>query len=157
MKTIDELIEANEENHYKLLTIVGSNRSKIDDIVNYLEDKGWVVYDVEEVVLDLVEDIPEEKIRVRIGTKLKKWVKEVEDKIVLVNSNILYSKEMGKIGPFSAFKYQMRGKKEGILFLDAKLRGNSAVYSTPDKEDYQERELSDVIYVSLDDVKNPEG
>jgi hypothetical protein len=63
---------------------------------------------------------------------------------------------MDKIGPFSAFKYLMRGDKEGILFMDAKLRGNVAIYSTPDRPDYNERELSDVLFIELDKVELPE-
>jgi hypothetical protein len=58
---------------------------------------------------------------------------------------------MGKINPFNALKYNMRNK-EGVLFLDAKLKGNMAVYSTPDRPDYQEFELNDVLYVDIDEV-----
>lgn len=157
MRDIDDLIEANKSSHYKLLTIVGNNQSKIRKIAKYLKEKGWTLYDVEEVVLKLVEDIPSDKIPVRIGKEIKKWIKGTEDKVILVTSNILYSKEMGKTGPFSAFKYHMRGNKQGILFLDAKLRGNKAIYSTPDKEDYNERELSDVVYERLENVKVKEN
>ena len=153
---IETLIKENQTNHYKLLTIVGNNRSRIDRLVVYLKNKDWTVYDVEEKVLEITENMPADKIRLRIGTELKKWIKNVEDRIVLVNSNILYSAEMDKIGPFSAFKYLMRGDKEGILFMDAKLRGNVAIYSTPDRPDYNERELSDVLFIELDKVELPE-
>ena len=147
MADIDTLIEENRTNHYKLLTVVGNNKSKIDRLVEYLKRKCWEVYDVEEKVLEITENMPADKIRLRIGSELKKWIKNAGDRIVLVNSNILYSEEMDKIGSFSAFKYNMRGDKEGILFMDAKLRGNVAIYSTPDRPDYNERELSDVLFI----------
>ena len=152
MTNIDILIKENRTNYFKLLTIVGNNQSKIDNIVDYLKSKGWEVCDVEEKVLEISKDIPEDKIRLRIGEKLKKWVKSLGNRIVLVNSNILYSEQMDKIGPFSAFKYCMRNK-EGILFLDAKLRGNVAIYSIPGRPDYNERELSEVTFVELDNVE----
>ena len=152
MIDIDTLVEENRTNYFKLLTIVGNNQSKIDNIVDYLKSKGWEVCDVEEKVLEISKDIPEDKIRLRIGEKLKKWVKSLGNRIVLVNSNILYSEQMDKIGPFSAFKYCMRNK-EGILFLDAKLRGNVAIYSIPGRPDYNERELSEVTFVELDNVE----
>jgi len=150
---IDSLIKENRTNHYKLLTIVGNNQSKIANISEYLMKKGWEIYDVEEKVLEIVKNMPEEKIRLRIGTELKKWIKNLGNRIVLINSNILYSEQMDKIGPFSAFKYFMRGEKEGILFLDAKLRGNMAIYSIPGRPDYCERELTDVLFIEIDKVE----
>jgi hypothetical protein len=150
---IDSLIKENRTNHYKLLTIVGNNQSKIANISEYLRKKGWEIYDVEEKVLEIVKNMPEEKIRLRIGTELKEWIKNLGNRIVLINSNILYSEQMDKIGPFSAFKYFMRGEKEGILFLDAKLRGNMAIYSIPGRPDYCERELTDVLFIEIDKVE----
>ena len=152
-----DLIRENETNHYKLLTIVGDNPPKVNLIAKYLEKKGWTVYDVEDVVLKLVDNVPEDEIKLSIGLLIKKWVKSVENKIVLINTDILYSEEMDQIGPFDAFKYLMRGDKEGVLFLNARLKGNLAIYSTPDRPDYSERELTDVLYISLEDVEVEEG
>ena len=157
MTGILKLIEENKTNHFKLLTIVGNNSSKIDRLVDYLQKHNWVSHDVESVVFEIIEKIPEDKIRLRIGGELKRWIKSCDSKMILLNSNILYSNEMDKIGPFTAFKYHMRGDREGILFLDAKLRGNTAIYSTPDRDDYSERELSDVLFVNLDDVEIGDG
>ena len=157
MKDIDTLIQGNKTNHYKLLTIIGNNQTKIDQIIEYLKKNYWKVYDVEEKVLEIVEQIPNDKIKLRVGTEIKKWVKQLGNHIALINSNILYSNEMDKIGPFRAFKYCMRGMKEGILFLDAKLRGNYAIYSTPDRPDYLETELSDVLFIDLEKIKVPGG
>ena len=149
---IETLIQENRNNHYKLLTIVGKNKSKEEAIINYLKNTGWVVYDVEDVVLKLSDNIPEDKVRLRIGTSIKKWVKSVENRVVLTNANILYSEEMDKMGPFDSFKYLMRGGREGVLFLNAKIRGNMAIYSTPDRPDYSEREMTDVLYVDIEEV-----
>jgi len=157
MTDILKLIAENKTNHFKLLTIVGNNSSKIDRLVDYLNNHGWASHDVENVVFKIIEKIPEDKIRYRIGRELKRWIKNCENKMILLNSNILYSNEMDKIGPFTAFKYHMRGDREGILFLDARLRGNTAIYSTPDRDDYSERELSDVLFINLDDVEIGDG
>lgn len=156
MVDIDTLIKENRTNHYKLLTIVGNNKAKINSLIIYLKEKNWAAYDVEKIVLELVEAIPDDKIKLRIGTELKKWIKNTEDNVILYNANILYSPEMDKIGPFSAFKYNMRGKKEGILFMNGKIRGDLVVYSTPDRPDYHERELSDVLSIELEKVDLPE-
>jgi len=153
MTDIDTLIEESRTNHYKLFTIVGNNQAKIEKIATYLKKNGWEINDVEEKVLEISENIPEDKIRLRIGKELKKWIKNLGNRIVLINSNILYSEQMDHIGPFSAFKYCMRGDREGILFLDAKLRGNMAIYSLPGRPDYNERELSDVMFIELDQVE----
>lgn len=154
---IQDLIQDNKTNHYKLLTIVGDDPSKVGLLVEYLKNTGWSVYDVEEIVLDLIKDVPEDEIKLSIGLLIKKWVKSVGNRIVLINANILYSDEMDQIGPFDAFKYLMRGDKEGILFLNARLKENRAIYSKPDRPDYSERELTDVLYVPLEDVTIQEG
>ena len=155
MSDITTLIEGNRTNHYKLLTIVGNNQVKIDQILEYLMKNDWEIHDVEEKVLEIAEKIPNDRLKLRIGTEIKKWVRKLGNHIILINSNILYSKEMDKIGPFRAFKYCMRGEKEGILFLDAKLRGNLSIYSTPDRLDYLEIELSDVLFIDLEKVEVP--
>ena len=153
MPKIDTLIKESRTNHFKLLTLVGNNAAKIERLIEYLKDEGWTVYDVEEYVLRMTEKISPEKIKLRIGTELRKWIKKMStERIVLINSNILYSPEMDKIGPFAQFKYAMRGSKEGILFLDARLRGHTAIYSTPDRADHKEIDLSEVLYIELDDV-----
>lgn len=156
MRDIDSLIQENRTNYYKLLTILGNNGTKIDKIVKYLQKKDWEIYDVEKEVLELTNNIPVEKIKLRIGTEIKKWVKQLGNRLVLFNSNILYSKEMDKIGPFRAFKYCMRGKKEAVLFMDAKLKGVYAIYSTPDRPDYLKVELSDVLFEEIKNIKLPE-
>jgi hypothetical protein len=104
-------------------------------------------------VLEIAENMPEDRLRLRIGTEIKRWVRTLGNNIALINSNILYSEEMDKLGPFRAFKYCMRGDKEGILFLDAKLRGNYAIYSTPDRPDYLETELSDVLFIDIEEIE----
>lgn len=150
---IGTLLTENRTNHYKLLTIVGKNSSRQELILEYLKNNAWQVYDVEEKIFEISESIPHEKLKLRIARAIKKWFNSLDDKIVLINSNILYSDEMGKINPFNAFKYNMRGNKEGVLFLDAKLKGNMAIYSTPDRSDYAEFELNDVLYVNIDNVE----
>ena len=62
---------------------------------------------------------------------------------------------MGKINPFNAFKYSMRSDREGVFILDAKLKGNLAIYSNPDRPDYQEFELNDVLFVDIEKVRVP--
>lgn len=152
---INTLLDENRTNHYKLLTVVGNNHHKADSIIKYLEKHGWQVYDVEEKVIEISENIPHEKIKLRIGREIKRWIKSLSDQAVFINSNILYSEDMGKINPFNAIKYSMRSDREGVLLLDAKLKGNLAIYSTPDRPDYQEFELNDVLFVDIEKVRVP--
>lgn len=150
---LDILLDENRTNHYKLLTIVGINPPKYETIIQYLKNNEWEVYDVEDKVFEIADDMPFQKVKLRIGREIKRWVRSLDNKVVLINSNILYSEDMGKINPFSAFKYSMRSDREGVLFLDAKLKGNMAIYSTPDRPDYQEFELTDVLFVDIDKVR----
>lgn len=152
---LNVLLDENRTNHYKLFTLIGNNPPKAESILEYLKSKDWQVYDVEEKIFEISEGIPHEKIKLRIGREIKRWIRNLENNIVLINSNILYSEDMGKINPFNAFKYSMRSNREGVLFLDAKLKGNMAIYSTPDRPDYQEFELTDVLFVDINKVRIP--
>ncbi len=150
---IDKLIEANKKNHYRLLTLVGNEEAKKNEIIDYLKKEKWQVYDVEEIILDLIKDIPEEKVGVRLGAKLDRWVKEQEGQMVLTNANILFSPELKQIDPVESFRYALRGNKEATLFLEARYKGDSeAVYSTPDKDDHADIDLSMVIHYRLTEV-----
>jgi len=152
MVNLDDLIKANRDNHYKLLALIGDSPAKANKIIEYLQDNGWEVYDVEKVALELVEEIPEGKVHLRIGNKLKSWVNTLGEKIVLTNTNILYSPELNQINPIGAFRYLMRGNKQAVLFLDARLRENKAIYSNPGRDDYCEMDLAEVIYEKIDNV-----
>jgi hypothetical protein len=150
---IDKLIEANKNNHYQLLTLVGNEEGKKKEITDYLTKRGWQVFDVEEIVLDLIKDLPRKKRGLRLGERLDDWVKKQENKLVLTNANILFSPELKQINPVESFRYALRGTNEAVLFLDARYRGdNKAVYSTPDKEDFAEIDLSRVIHRRLIEV-----
>lgn len=152
MYQLERLIKESNNNHYKLLTLVGNEENKRDQIAEYLQAKGWVLYDVEEVVLNLVEDLPPAKIGVRLGGMLDEWIKERENRIVLTNTSILFSPELGQVNPVESFSYAMRGDKSAVLFLEARLRDDKAVYSTPDRDDYAVVDLSKVIYKGLSEV-----
>jgi hypothetical protein len=47
----------------------------------------------------------------------------------------------------------MRGEREGIIFINGRLRDNKVIYSTPDKEDHMEVDLSKVIFCRLTEVE----
>jgi len=150
---IDKLIEANKNNHYQLLTLVGNEEGKKKEITEYLSKIGWQIYDVEEIVLDLIDDLPRGKRGLRLGERLDDWVKKQENKLILTNANILFSPELKQITPVESFRYALRGSNEAVLFLDARYRGdNKAVYSTPDKEDFAEIDLSKVVHYRLTEV-----
>ena len=71
----------------------------------------------------------------------------------MINNNILCSPTLGTKGTITTLKYLFRDEKETVVFLDATLRGNdTAFYSEPGKEDYQEYDLSEIIYINLDEI-----
>jgi len=158
MPKLKKLLEDSKNSYFKLLILVGNNQNKKEEIISYLEKKDWTIYDVEEIVLDLIENIPEDKIKLRIGSKIKEWTKQADDDMVLTNTNVLYSEEIGT-NPYNAFKYQTRAfeEKQGVLLMDGRIRDNIAIYSQPGKPDYAEMELNDVIYEELENVKIMEG
>ena len=152
MHNIDSLIEASSKSHLKLLVLVGDNELKKKEIMNYLLNKNWHKYDIEDAVLNLSEDIPNEKIYLRIGRRIKDWAKTLEEKVIFHNANILFSPELRQIKPNHLFSYFMRGNRQGILFLDARLKDDHAIYSTPDKDDFCKMDLNQIVYADINNV-----
>ncbi len=148
---LSELLEQNRTNYYKMLVIVDNNRDP-DKIINVLKEQGWTSYDVTTEVLKMLEEIPEAKRKVRIGVKIKEWFLTLPDKVILHNTSILYSPELGKLNPVGAFKYKSR-TKEIIVFLEGQVSGNRIQYSHYGRDDYNEIDVTDLIHTKMEDIE----
>lgn len=149
---LDTLLSENSKNHYKLLVLVGDDSGKKQEVIDFLTNKGWMLYDVDTAFKDFLEEIPKEKMKVRIGGKVKEWIKGLSNRLILTNTSLLYSSQLGLLNPVETFRYAMRGDREAVLFLEGRIREEQLIYSTPDRSDYAEVNLSQVIFFRLDDV-----
>lgn len=147
---LDTFLDQNRSNHYKMLVIV-DNSHQHEKIISALKNKGWNKYDVTEEVLNLLESIPAERRRLRIGAKIKEWFNGLPDKVILYNTNILYSPDLGKLNPIGAFKYKARDK-EIILIMEGRAAGNKIIYSEFGREDYTEMDVSELIHTTMEDI-----
>ena len=75
---LNNYLEQSRTNHYKMLVIVDNNHQH-EKIINALSDQGWSSYDVNENIIKIIENIPEEKVRLRISSKIKEWVNTLPD------------------------------------------------------------------------------
>ena len=66
--------------------------------------------------------------------------------LIIDNLELLFSPELGKINPIDTFKRISR-QRPIIIALPARRQGNSAVYSTPDNQDYCAMSLDEYIVV----------
>lgn len=156
MEKLTDLIEQSSKQHYHTLAIIVDSeidKEKIENTTSFLISLGWEAYNVEEVILNMLDEIPENKIKLRINEEIKKWTYTLNKKSILTNSNILSSDSLGTKGVLPTFKYLFRDEKEAIIFVDAKVRdNNTAYYSEPGKDDYQEYDLSEIIYIDINDI-----
>ena len=147
---LKELLQQAHSSHYKMLAIV-DNSNQAKTIIERLSPDGWRGYDVEEAVIEILEGIPADRRRVRIGDAIKKWFHSLPDNAVLYNTNILYSPDLGRLNPIGAFKYKSR-EKEIIVILSGELTSNKICYSTMDRPDYTEMDISEIICVRMEDI-----
>lgn len=147
---IDDLLKQNADNHYKMVVIV-DNGSHNDKIMKLLEKSGFTSYNVESSIIKILEKIPPEKHKLRIGDKIKDWVNGLPPKNIFFNTNILYSPDLGKLNPVNAFKYKARDR-EIIVFAAGKLSGNKIQYSEHGLPDYNEIDVSELIAIKLEDI-----
>ncbi|AKX96033.1 hypothetical protein MTHERMOG20_16820 [Moorella thermoacetica] len=145
-----DLIKQMQTNYYKMLVIVDNGRQP-EKIIRPLQQEGWTAVDVTDAVLKLIESIPENKVKVRIGGKLKEWFHSLPDRLILYNTTILYSPELGRLNPVGAFKYKSR-EKEIIVLLEGRLAGNRIQYSHYGRPDYAEMDVSEVIHARMEDI-----
>ncbi len=147
---LQELIEINRANHYKLLVIVDNNNQH-QNIIDALKDDNWSAYDVTKNIIEMTKNIPENKIKLRIGEQIKHWVKSLPDKVILYNTNFLYSPELGRLNPVGAFKYKARDK-EIIVFVEGHTSGDRIRYSSVGRDDYSEMDVSELIHARMEDI-----
>ena len=147
---LQTLLEQSRTNHYKTLVIVDNNKQQ-DRIINALKELDWAAFDVTDKVLEMIEGIPEGKVKLRIGDLLKKWFTNFPDKVILYNTTILYSPNLGRLNPVGAFKYKSR-TKETILIMEGRVSGDRIQYSDYGKEDYSEMDVSELIHVKMEDI-----
>ncbi len=147
---LTELLKHNRANHYQLLVIV-DNSNDPHRIINALKDEGWKAVNVNKNALQLMGNVPMDKIRLRIADEIKKWVLSLPDKVIFYNPNILYSPDFGKLNPVSAFKYRSRNK-EIILIMEGQLTGNRLTYSQHGRPDYTEMDVGELICVRMEDI-----
>jgi len=150
MKKLDEIIQLATSNYYKLLAIVGEGTKK-KKIIEFLEKKGWQSFNLEQEVLKLTEEIDDVSLPFEAKAVLKNWLYQLPNQLIFDNTSILYSREMDYPSPIDAFKYHTRTKTI-ILFLEGEVFGSKLIYSEPGRPDYCEVDLSDIIYVKLEDI-----
>lgn len=147
---LQDLIEENHKNYYKMLVIVDNNQ-QYDPVLSNLKEKGWTAYDITAEILHLIEDVPEKKRKIRIGETIKKWFNSLPEQVVFYNTNILYSPELGKLNPIGAFKYRSR-TNEIVIFVEGHVSGNRIKYSEFGRSDYTEIDVSELIHVKMEEI-----
>lgn len=148
---LEILLEQNSSNYYKMLVII-DNAKQYEKITAVLEPQGWQAVNVTEHILELVERIPESERKLRIGRVLKEWFKKLPDQVILYDTSILFSPELGRLNPVGAFKYKSR-EKEIIVIMNGQIYGERVRYSEPGRADFAEIDLSELIHSKIEDIE----
>ncbi len=113
-KHIDTYLNMISGQRFKLWGVTGNDLVKRDKIIGYLRRQGWSLVNVENELAGLMSDMDEGgEPSYDIGQKIKAWFHDKPDKLILVNSSILYHKAFLKMSPIGAFKYNSRTIKNG--------------------------------------------
>lgn len=147
---LQELIRQANTNHYRMLLVIDNDHNS-EPIIEVLQQQGWTAYDVEQVILEMIERLPPNKAKLRISTELKKWFLQLPEKIILYNTTILYSPELGRLNPVGAFKYKSR-ENLVVVFAEGRLINQKLQYSEYNREDHTEVDVSEIICVRLEDI-----
>ena len=107
---LETLLEQNRSNYYKMLVIIDNARQH-EKITDALAPLGWQSFNVTDHILELVERIPENERKLRIGRVLKEWFKELPEQVILYDTSILFSPELGRLNPVGALNTNHGRKK----------------------------------------------
>ena len=145
-----ELVRQANTNHYRMLLVL-DNEHQSEAFVQRMEAEGWTGYDVEQAVLAMLEQVPENKVKLRITGEIKKWFLQLPERVVLYNTTILYSPELGRLNPVGAFKYKSR-ENLVIVLAEGRIAGQKLQYSEFNRPDYTEVDVSEIICARLEDI-----
>lgn len=148
---LETLLDQNRNNYYKMLVII-DNSKQHEKVTGALIPKGWQAFNVTDHILELIERVPEKERKLRIGRIIKEWFRELPDQVILYDTSILFSPELGRLNPVGAFKYKSR-EKEIILIMNGQIYGERVRYSEPGREDYCEMDVSELIHSKIEDVE----
>ena len=148
---LETLLEQNQSNYYKMLVIIDNSRQH-EKLTEVLEPQGWQDFNVTDHILAFIENIPENERRLRIGRIIKEWFKGLPDKVILYDTSILFSPELGRLNPVGAFKYKSR-EKEIIAVINGQIYGERVRYSEPGRDDYTEMDVSELIHSRIEDIE----
>jgi len=150
---IDNYLHLISGQRFKLWGITGRDTVKRDKIVAYLQTQGWTVVNVGEELQSLIgEPDAEGKISHDIGQKIKEWFHSKPDRLILVNSAILYHKSFLKISPIGAFKYNTRNKNCVIFLEEEKQMGPRLYYGKVGTEEYYDQHIHDVLITEIREI-----
>lgn len=145
MEEIMKYLDEAENNYFKLLVIPEDSRER-DDIVKFLESRGWSRLDVAKEVFRIAKTIPEDKKRLRMSIELEKWLGSLSgDRYIFENISVLFSPELGKIDPIRLFKYRFSRERRAVLIFPGRIKGEKAEYSLEGRPDHMTMDVSEVI------------
>lgn len=151
---LEDLIKENSENHYRLLVLFDDKRNPQaqEKVIEPLKAMGWQVVDVEEKVLELITIISSDKLKLRFMRKLKELIgQHFHDRVILINTEILYSPELDSPDPVGAFKYHTR-KREMVLIVHDTLQNHYLHHAEYGDPDFKEIDLQELAYAKVEDI-----
>ncbi|MFA7115827.1 MAG: DUF6079 family protein [Bacteroidales bacterium] len=153
-KHIDTYLSLANSLRFKLWAIVGKNNDKKEKIINYLQEKEYLLIDVAKELDFLYKELNDENEPSHdIGQKIKEWFLTKPDKIILTNASILYHKSFTKISPVGAFKYNSRNKSSVLFLEDEQVISNRVSYGQAGTEEYYDKDINDILLTNIKDIE----
>lgn len=139
--------------YFKLIIITGPFASGKTRILKKLADRpGFSYLNMNLELTNRLMGIKESDYDTRAQELVKDMIDDYSDTILLIdNIELFFSPEIGKIDPVSAFKNLSRDKII-VISIPGKHRGGKIIYSSLDRNDYLEMDISDLAVIDLGGV-----
>ncbi len=153
-KHIDTYLSLANSLRFKLWAIVGKDNNKKENIIKYLQGKGYELVDVATELDFLYQELNSKNEPSHdIGQKIKEWFNTKPDKIILTNASILYHKAFTKISPVGAFKYNSRNKSSVLFLEDEQVISNRVSFGQAGTEEHYDKDINDILITKIKDIE----
>lgn len=147
MNNLREILKAvgDPGKRYKVIII---NEKNSKTYRKYCQDNSIKTVDLSLKLSELISELTAEEKEQEAWDIFKEWMENEEYPVLaFYNMDYMFSPEVGNLDPIKNFNYYSRDKQTIILFINARKRGNSLLYSEEGLPDYNDMDISENDFV----------
>jgi len=140
MIDFEQMLKDVKDQYYRLIMV---NDDNSDEYRLYCKKHNIPIINLSAKFAELLNGLSDEEREMEAWDKLKDWMSSQKEPILAFDEiDYLFSPEVGIMDPIKNFCYYSRNKQIIILFIRARRKNSTLIYSEEGNEDYMEMDVS---------------